>query len=128
MEEITEFINNPLFSDFYSLMETEYNPKITIEYSGDKILLGWNLKFRKSGRALCTLYPKNGYFSVMVVVGRKEKKRVEALLPKMSEEVQKIYRETKEGMNQRWLIIDLKKSDEVYGDVLKIISIRRESR
>ena len=34
-------------------MENEFAALTRVEYSGDNILLGWNLKFRKAGRALC---------------------------------------------------------------------------
>jgi AraC family transcriptional regulator len=27
---------------------------------------GWNVKYRKGGRALCSLYPKQGYFLALV--------------------------------------------------------------
>ena len=33
---------------------------------------GWNVKYKKSGKALCTLYPKQGYFQALVVIGAKE--------------------------------------------------------
>lgn len=98
-----------------------------IAYSGDPILLGWNVRFYKSGRTLCRVYPKEGYFMVLFVVGRREKEQVELMLPKMSEEIQKIYQETKEGMGQRWLIISLTAQDERYEDLQKLIKIRKNS-
>ncbi|MDO5844451.1 MAG: DUF3788 domain-containing protein [Methanocorpusculum sp.] len=125
LKEIDELIDNPLFQNLCEYINTEYKADTKIEYSGDKILLGWNVKFRKAGRALFTLYPKKNYFTVLVVVGRKEKETVETLLPQMSEEIREIYENTIEGMGQRWLLIDLKNEDDVYRDVLSIIRIRR---
>ena len=46
------------------------------------------------------------------------------LLPSLSEYVQKIYRNTREGNGQRWLMIDLKSKNNVYQDVLRLIAIR----
>ena len=60
----------------------------------------------------------------MVVVGNKEKEDVENLLPRLSEYVQEIYRNTREGNGQRWLMIDLKSKNNVYQDVLRLIEIR----
>ena len=74
------------------------------------------------------VYPKNKYFTVLVVVSNKEKERVENMLPYLSGELQELYRNTKEGNGQRWLMIDLYSDDEVYQDVLQLIRIRRESR
>ena len=33
---------------------------------------GWNVKFKKAGKTLCTLYPRELFFTVMVVVGKRE--------------------------------------------------------
>ena len=57
---------------------------------------GWNIKFKKSGKTLCTIYPRELYFIVMIVVVRKEKEAVEAILPECTSRMQEIYHETKE--------------------------------
>lgn len=128
MEEMSAAINNLLFAELCQHMETEYKALHKIEYSKDVWLRGWNMKFRKVGKSLCTVYPKDGYFTILVVVGNKEKERVENLLPQMSGKIQQIYAETKEGNGQRWLMIDLQDRGAVYNDVLKLISIRRQSK
>ena len=61
----------------------------------------------------------------MVVVGRKEKERVDAILPDCTEELQEIYARTKEGNGQKWLMIDLEDDGELYRDTLRLIAIRR---
>lgn len=63
MKEISGFIGNPLFDTFYSSMKAEYEPVCKIEYSKDVYFPGWNVKFRKSGKALCAVYPREAYFS-----------------------------------------------------------------
>lgn len=128
IKEISEFIENPLFMQMYGHLIVQYQARCDMTYSGDNVLLGWNVKFHRSGRALCRLYPKRGFFTVLLVVGRKEKERAEALLPKMSPAMQDIYRNTKEGMGQRWLLIDLCAPDALYEDVLKLVEIRRASK
>lgn len=128
MEEIEVFIENPLFHELCVHMETTYKALVSVEYSCDNVLLGWNVRFRKAGRTLCRLYPKIGYFTVLVVVGSREKERVNALMPRMSDTTREIYLNTKEGMGQRWLLVDLRAPDAIYQDVLKLVSIRRDSR
>ncbi len=128
LAEIEAFIENPLFHELCVHMETAHKALVSVEYSGDTILLGWNVRFRKAGRTLCRLYPKRGYFTVLVVVGSREKERVEALLPRMSDAMHEIYLNTREGMGQRWLLVDLRAPDAIYQDVLKLVSIRRDSR
>ena len=63
-----------------------------------------------------------------MVVGIKEKETVEELLLELSPGIQSIYNETKEGMGQRWLMIDLEDKDKTYSDVLKLISVRAKFR
>ena len=58
----------------------------------------------------------------------KEQDEFDKLFPTLSKEIQEIYNTTKEGNSQRWLMIDIKNSDCVYDDVLKLIKIRRESK
>ena len=126
--EIGDSNGLPLFEVFCRYMDEEYQAVRKIEYSKDVWARGWNVKFRKAGKSLCVVYPKNKYFTVLVVVSNKEKERVENMLPYLSGELQELYRNTKEGNGQRWLMIDLYSDDEVYQDVLQLIRIRRESR
>lgn len=65
---------------------------------------------------------------MLLIVGRKEKERVEALLPALSGEFQAIYHATQEGMGQRWMLLDLDSHTPLYDDVLQIVRIRRQSK
>nr|WP_278601144.1 hypothetical protein [Clostridium tertium] len=42
--------------------------------------------------------------------------------------MQSIYHETKEGMGQRWLMIDLEDKDKKFSDVLKLIDVRAKCK
>lgn len=125
LDEIAAFVGNPLFLTFCSQIKTLYACAEQIEYSSCSMERGWNIKFKKAGRALCTIYPREGYFTVMAVVGRKEKAPVEAILPDSSLAFQELYYQTKEGNGQKWLMIDLEDEDDLYQDVLQLIQIRR---
>lgn len=125
LREMSEYIGCPLFDELCRRMDGDYQALCKIEYSGDKILLGWNAKFRKAGRTLCTVYPRKGHFFMLLVVGPKEKQRVEERLPAFSEEFQEVYRTTREGMGQRWLLLDLNEHTALYDDALHVIRIRR---
>ncbi len=128
LSELSSYVSNPLFDDIIEYLINTYQTTPSIEYSKDSLLKGWNIKFRKLGKSLCVIYPKVGYFTVLVVVGKKEKEKVEATLHNLSCNMQNIYRDTKEGMEQRWLMIDLHLQDDLYHDVLKLILIRMNSR
>ena len=128
LAEIDAYIGNPLFGDLLRHMEETYRPRINIPYSGDTVLLGWNVQFQRAGRALCRVYPRKGFFPMLLVVEPKEKQRVEALLPSLGREFAEVYRSTKEGMGQRWLLIDLFAPGALYEDAKRVIRIRSESK
>lgn len=126
-EEIGAFVRTPLFMKLCMEMEREYKANCKIEFSKCTWAYGWNVKFKKSGKTLCTVYPKENYFTVLVVVGAREKEAVESILPEMTSEIQEIYHTTEEGNGQRWLMIDLEDEGAVYKDVLRLIGIRRNA-
>lgn len=124
LEEIGEYVKNPVFLIFCSEMKEIYKCREKIEFSSCSWEKGWNIKFRKSGKTLCTIYPRESYITAMVVVGRKEKEAVEAMLWDCTPRMREIYRGAKEGNGQRWLMVDLEDVDGVYRDVLWLIELR----
>ncbi len=128
LDEISDYIGNPLFGQFLQFMLDTYKALCKVEYSKDSWARGWNIKLRKAGKALCVIYPRRAYFTVLVVVGRKEKEKAENLLPQLSRDMQKVYNETKEGNGQKWLMIDVDSDNSLYQDTLRLIQIRGESK
>ena len=127
LEEIGQYVNNPVFMQFCSEIKTTYQCKELIEFSSCTWEKGWNVKFKKAGKTLCVIYPRECYFTVMVVIGRKEKERTEQILPDCSLELQRIYEQTKEGNGQKWLMADLEDKESLYQDILRLIQIRSNS-
>lgn len=125
LEDIAAYVGNPVFRDFCAGLTAQYGCREAIEYSACSMEPGWNVKFRKSGRSLCTIYPRESFFTVMVVIGRREKEAVEAILPDCSPRLREIYAQTREVNGQRWLMIDLEDRDQAYRDVLRLIELRR---
>ncbi len=127
IEEISEYVRNPVFMQFCSEIREEHKCIEKIEYSSCSWEKGWNIKFKKSGKSLCTVYPKEGYFTILIVIGKKEKPLVEEILPDCADELQNIYHQTQEGNGQRWLMIDIEDKESLYNDLLRLIQIRRHS-
>lgn len=124
---ITTYVDSPLWDDFLAYMQDTYKAQPTIEYSGCGMMPGWNVKFRKAGKGLCTLYPDKGRFTVLVVIGQKEKAETELALPTFSAYTRKLYADTKEGMGQRWLMFDITDA-AVLADAKACIAIRRRMK
>ena len=65
ISEISVYIENSAFDELYQHMNNEYKAVCKIEYSKDVWARGWNVKFKKSGKSLCVVYPKKNYFTVI---------------------------------------------------------------
>ena len=126
LEEIGQVIQNPIFAQFCSEIKGTYKCKEKIEFSSCSWEMGWNIKFKKAGKTLCTIYPRKLFFAVLVVVGEREKELVESILPGCTVALQRIYRQTKVGNGQRWLMIEVEKQGDLYDDVLRLICIRSQ--
>ena len=77
---IAGYIDHPLWDAFTAFIDKSYGAKPRIEYSRCGGAPGWNVKYKARGRALCTVYPRDGFFICMVSVGSREKDEAEALL------------------------------------------------
>jgi len=125
IETVSAYVNNPLWDALCKHIEEQYQIKPTLEYSGCSMQQGWNIKYKKGARSLCTLYPMEGYFIALIVIGEHERMEMELALPSFTEYLQILYRETKTGMGQKWLMINVTDSD-ILNDVIECIAIRRK--
>ena len=124
--EMNEYINNGLWEDFSQYMKKTYNAIPKFEFSKCSWEYGWNIKFKKRKKTLCTVYPRENYFTGLVVIGKNEKETFENIYSSLSDGIQQIYKETKEGNNQKWLMIDLEDNDKRYEDVKRIIELKNK--
>lgn len=126
-DEMKHYIRNHLWEIFSNDMKNTYRIIPKFEFSKCNWEHGWNVKFKKGSRSLCTVYPRENYFTVLVVIGKKEKAPFKAILSTLDTDIQQIYKETPEGNGQKWLMIDLEDHNKRYEDVLRIIEIRSRS-
>ncbi len=79
-EQINEFINNPLWDKLNKTLVSTYNIEPKLEYSKCSMQRGWNVKYKKRGKSLCTLYPQEGYFKALVIVNESNRVEVDLLI------------------------------------------------
>ena len=90
-----------LWSDLREYLASGYDHVPELDFGGDKY--GWSVRYRKSGKTLVTLFPESGGFTALVVLGKKEIVKAEAVLDKLSMKVRKLFRETNQLHDGRWL-------------------------
>lgn len=122
-EEIADYVSTSLWKELCCFIETEYNVHPSIEYSRCSMAAGWNVKYKKSSRALCTLYPDKQAFTCMVSVGRQEAEAAEILLLSCTKYLQNLYSEAVPFNGGRWLMIEVN-SPEILDDTKELIKLR----
>ena len=123
-EQVTEYIGSPLWAEFNERIQSAYQIKPCMEYSRCSMQAGWNIKYKKGGKSLCTLYPMQGYFIALVVVGSHELTEAEFLMPQCSDYVQAVFKNTKTGNGQKWLMLDVRDRG-IMDDVFRLINLRK---
>lgn len=122
-EDISAFISNPIWEDLNAFLQTAYTAVPRYSYSKCSAAPGWNVKYQKGGRALCTLYPMSGYFITLIVIGERESVQTELALPFLTEYVRTLYTNAPVVMGGKWLMIEVR-SAEVLQDVRSLIGLR----
>lgn len=123
LEQISDYIASPLWGELYAWAEKSYQIEPKVEHSTCSGAPGWNVKYKKGGRALCTLYPDDGQFTAMVTIGTKEAAEAELLLPTCSEYIRELFARTRDFNGGRWLMIRVTDA-AVLEDVKKLIRLR----
>lgn len=124
LEQVTEYINNSLWTDFNNRIQSTYRTRPWMEHGRCSMQAGWNIKYKKGGKSLCTLYPMQGYFIVLVLVGSREFTEAEFLMPQCSDYVQTVFKNTKTGNGQKWLMLDVR-DREIMDDVFRLINLKK---
>ncbi len=123
LQEINDFIASPLWGELCAWAEQTYKIEPKVEHSTCSAAPGWNVKYKKSGRALCTLYPDDGSFTALVTIGAKEAAEAELLLPACSDYLRELYARVTTFNGARWLMIRVTDGN-VLEDVKKLIRLR----
>lgn len=106
-EQIAGFIGIPEWSALQQHLVETYRSQPKYAYSSCSMEPGWNVKFQKGGRSLCTLYPKAGWFLALVVLSGLALGEAEALAPTFSAPVtEQLARPLFNG--QQWLMLEVR--------------------
>lgn len=127
LEDFDAYIGNPLWEELNRHLQSFYKASPKRTYSRCGGAPGWNVKYQKSGKSLCTLYPREGGFIALVVIGNKETPETELILPTLSGYVQELYGRVRFVCGGKWLMISTDSAD-ILEDVKKLIDIRAKAK
>lgn len=110
------------WADIVSFLRTNYDFSPELDYGGTKY--GWSIRYRKSGKSLCTLYPERDAFTILIVLGKREVEQFEEHMNEFSTRFVELFRSARQFHDGRWLWIRiLNKSDG--DDVKRLLGIKR---
>ena len=122
-----EYVGGELWGSLHSYLQNRYQVKPKISYSRCSMQPGWNVKYQKSGKSLCTLYPMEGFFIALVVIGSRERFEAERMLPLFSSYTQSLYQSTAFSSGGRWLMMQVTEP-AILNDVIRMVQIRAKSK
>lgn len=126
MNEIANYIGDAkdLWLALTSYIETTYNTKPKLTYSGCGMKPGWNIKYQKSGQTFGTFYPEKNSFSAMVVISYKLVGQMDEILPTLSNAMAELWSKADDYMRiGKWMMIQFTDQIQVE-DYKKILAVK----
>ena len=82
-------------------------------------------KFRRGAKTLCALYTREKCFGVMVIFGKKEREQFEQQRASFSEMVRRIYDETHQYHDGKWMMIEVR-DEKILPEIEQLIRIKKK--
>lgn len=125
-EQITALVGKSLYgvwSELCALIDKNYD----MECLWDKGGKAWKYeyKYRRGGKTLCALYARENCVGFMVILGKDERLKFEKDRENYGEEVQRIYDETKNYHDGKWMMFE-PTDTSLFNDFIRLLGIKRK--
>jgi len=127
-EEMMSFVGErakAAWTELRQFIEDNYDFVPETVFDGAKY--GWTVRYRRSGKTLCSLFPEKGGFTVLVVLGRKEAKTALSMRDELNSRVNELLGNTEQLHDGRWLWIRMLAMNDV-DDVKKLLQMKRKPK
>lgn len=127
-EEMMSFVGEKAkaaWTELRQFIEDNYDFMPETVFYGAKY--GWTVRYRRSGKTLCSLFPEKGGFSVLLVLGRKDSEEALSMRDELSTRMNTILRSTEQLHDGRWLWIRIMAINDV-DDVKKLLQTKRKPK
>ena len=104
-------------------IESAYRSAPLIAYSVCAGKPGWNVKYKKGSKALCTLYPEPDSFIALVVLGQTDLMKLDAVRPAYTPYLLELADGARLFNNTKWLMIGVT-NDTLLSDVKKLLDLK----
>lgn len=127
-EEIFSYINEPALTWWKSIntfIQQKYQVSPKISYSKCMAQQGWNVKYQKSGKSLCTLYPEKESFIILIVIKLELMDFIESMADSYDPAVMEIVRTARPFNGTKWLMIPVE-SEAILKNVQNLLVFKHE--
>ncbi|NHJ31769.1 MAG: DUF3788 domain-containing protein [Asgard group archaeon] len=125
--EILIFVGNAVkpWKEFTAFMNENYDLIAEKKNYGKK--WGWAIRYRKSNRTWCALYPRKDCFQVQIIFGKKEVEKFEKARSDFSDFVLNKFDTTRQLHDGRWMFFTVKDTTLIE-DLKKLMLIKRKPK
>ena len=120
-----ELLGRPLFDVWQKLCST-IDEKYEMERLWNSGGKDWTYeyKYRRGGKTLCCLYAKSHCMGFMIIFGKEERAKFEAIRGTLSDTVCQQYDEAKTYYDGKWVMLE-PASPAVFEDYMRLLAIKR---
>ena len=112
-----------LWNDILNYIKDAYQINPELIFYGKKY--GWCYRFRKNSKTLCTIFPENRSFTILITLGKKDVDKLD--FKNLSEYTKNIFNNTPKLHDGRWLWIRVLKVD-VISDIKLLLKSKRKPK
>lgn len=114
-----------LWLDYHAYIQANY------EFSSETIFFaknyGWAVRYRKKSRTMCYAFPEFGAYSILIVLGKPEAARVEAVKEKLNQKIRTVFEQTDQLHDGKWLWVRVSEQSDLES-VLQLLHAKQKPR
>ncbi len=112
-----------VWSEVNKFIEMNYNIESIWDKGGKTGI--YELKYRKSGKTLCALYPRELGLKILIVFGKAEREKFEGSRNNFTKYINDFYENTHQYHDGKWLYLDYNSSVSIE-DIKNLILIKKK--
>ena len=112
-----------VWTEINSFIEENYDVELSWDKGGKTGL--YELKYRKSGKTLCALYPRELGMRMLIIFGKAEREKFENSRKEFTQYINDFYENTHQYHDGKWLYSDIT-DDKLIEDIKKLLLIKKK--
>lgn len=116
-----------LWRDLNEFIQTRYQVTPRMDYSSCALQKGWKIKYKKAGKSLCTLYPADNHYYILIVIKTELADLIETCSTPFEPAVIEMIRSARPMNGTYWLMIKVD-NKAVLSNVKELLLIKQPAK